>query len=186
MPRNETLSSSIVIAAGFLGVAACLLVLGTLAEAIRDEELNALDAFASPFLHGLASPQLDLVMRSATFLGSNEVVVPAFILIAVGLIVIHRLREALFLAVVVLGSLALNGAMKLFFERPRPQLPWSQVLPDFSFPSGHSMISLAFLLGLAIVIWQVRGSRWGRVAVVAAWSVGSSWGRAGSTWATTT
>ena len=48
------------------------------------------------------------------------------------------------------------------------------------------MISLAFLLGLAIVIWQVRGSRWGRVAVVAALVGGVVVRTSKTTWATTT
>jgi undecaprenyl-diphosphatase len=58
--------------------------------------------------------------------------------------------------------------MKLFFHRPRPVLPWAHVLPDYSFPSGHSMNSLALGLALAIVIWRIRGPRWGVAAVAAA------------------
>ena len=55
-----------------------------------------------------------------------------------------------------LGSLVLQGTMKLFFARPRPQLPYAHVLPDYSFPSGHTMNAvivygaLALILGLAL------------------------------------
>ena len=37
--------------------------------------------------------------------------------------------------------------MKLFFARPRPQLPWASVLPDYSFPSGHTMNAVVFYVG---------------------------------------
>lgn len=47
------------------------------------------------------------------------------------------------------GSEALNLAGKYFFARPRPHL-FPQLTPehDFSFPSGHTMASLALVLGL--------------------------------------
>lgn len=173
----RTLSSTIVVAAGFVGVAACLLAIGTLAQAIREKEASALDTFATPFLHALASPWLDAAMQAATFLGSNVVIVPAYAAATAGLLR-RRRREALFVSTVLIGSLALNGAMKLFFQRPRPMLAWAQVLPDYSFPSGHSMNSLAFFLALAVVMWQVRGHRWGRlavgIAVVASLAIGVS------------
>jgi len=74
---------------------------------------------------------------------------------------LHRLREALFLAIASAGSLVLNEVMKLIFQRPRPQLDWAQVLPDYSFPSGHAMNSVAFYVALAVVLWRVRGRRIG-------------------------
>jgi undecaprenyl-diphosphatase len=58
--------------------------------------------------------------------------------------------------------------MKLFFERPRPQLAWSHVLPDYSFPSGHTMNSVAFYGALAIVVWSISGRRWGIATLIAA------------------
>ena len=58
-----------------------------------------------------------------------------------------------------LGSLVLQGAMKPFFARPRPELAWSQVLPDYSFPSGHTLNAVVFYGGVALVIWsRVRAS----------------------------
>jgi len=157
-----------IVAGGFLGVAACLVAFGAIARAIRDQNTNTLDEIATPALHGMASPALDAVMRGATFIGSNVVLVPAYVVATVTLLLLGRRRDALFLVVVGAGSLLLNGAMKLFFQRPRPQVPWAHVLPDFSFPSGHSMISLAFFLALAIVVWHARGGRWGVAATALA------------------
>lgn len=53
------------------------------------------------------------------------------------------------------GERGLNLAGKYFFARPRPHL-FPQLAPehDFSFPSGHTMASLALVLGL---FWLLEG-----------------------------
>lgn len=156
------------VAGGFIALAACLVVLGLLAESIRDREVNILDTLATPFLHGLASPALDQLMNAATFLGSNLAIPLLFALAVIVMLVLHRAREALFLAIACGGSLVLNETMKLFFARPRPQLPWAHVLPDYSFPSGHAMNSLVFYVALAVVLWSVFGRRVGLASLASA------------------
>jgi len=74
-------------------------------------------------------------MEGATFIGSNVVLLPVFLVGFTSLLIVRRGWEAAFLAVAFGGSLLLNGVLKPFFQRPRPQLPWAQVLPDYSFPS---------------------------------------------------
>src|SRR4029077_17563873 len=89
--------------------------------------------------------------------------------IATGYLLYRRLRaEALFLAAAILGSVALNSLLKLFIQRPRPQLPWAHVLPDYSFPSGHSMNSLVFYLAIALIIWARVKAPAGSIAVIVA------------------
>ncbi len=161
-------TASLTVVGGFIGLVASLVVLGLLAESIREKELNALDTFATPFLHGLASPTLDTLMTAATFVGSNSVIPVLFALAVIGLVVAHRPREALFLAIASAGSLVINETMKVFFARPRPQLPWAQVLPDYSFPSGHTMNSLVFYVSLAVVLWSLVGRRAGLASMAAA------------------
>ena len=161
-------TASITVIGGFIGLLACLIVLGLLAEAIREQELNALDTFATLFLHGLATPGLDQLMNAATFVGSNLVIPPLFALAVIGVLVLRRPREALFLAIASGGSLVLNETMKLVFARPRPQLSWAHVLPDYSFPSGHTMNSLVFYVALSIVVWSVVGRRAGLASMGAA------------------
>ena len=51
--------------------------------------------------------------------------------------------------------------MKVVVERPRPALPWAHVLPDYSFPSGHTMNSLVFYLAVALIVWAIYGRRAG-------------------------
>ena len=161
-------TATLTVIVGFLALIGCLILLGSLAEDIRSQEVNVLDTLATLFLHGLASPALDQIMIIITTLGSNLVVPLLFVLTVGWLAWLRRPREGLFLAVASGGSLVLNEIMKLFFHRPRPQLPWAQVPPDYSFPSGHTMNSLVFYMALAVVLWSVRGRRVGIVSVTVA------------------
>ena len=167
--RSSPLSgASMTVGVGFFALVAILVVLGSVAEGVRAQEVFTLDMVATPWLHALASPALDAVMQAATFLGSNLVIPPLFALAVLGLWRASRRREALFVVIASGGSLALNETMKLFFQRPRPQLTWAQVQTDYSFPSGHTMNSLVFYVGLAIVAWSVLGRRAGIIALIAA------------------
>ena len=157
-----------VIAGGFFALLACLLVLGAVAEDVHSQEANALDALATPLLHGLSNPILDAVMQGLTDLGSTIVVGPLFAVAIVLLLWRRHRREALFLAVSMAGSLVLNQSLKLIFQRPRPQLAWAQVQPEYSFPSGHSMNSIVFYVAVALIVWVLWGRRAGLIATVLA------------------
>lgn len=161
-------SATATVVIGLFGLIASLIVLGSVAAGVRSQEVFALDAWATPFLHGIASPGMDTLMNTLTALGSSAVIVPAFAAVVAVLLWRHRPGAALFLGVVSLGALVLNATMKVFFQRPRPVLPWAHVLPDYSFPSGHTMNALVFYLALALILWSIRGRRIGLAAVAVA------------------
>lgn len=153
---------------GFCIALGAMFVLALAAWSIRYQEVIALDDLASPLVHSVASPTLDTVMNGFTTLGSSPVL-GLLSLLAVALLLAHGHRaKALFLATAIAGSVALNGTLKLVIERPRPALPWAHVLPDYSFPSGHTMNSLVVYLALALIAWVTYGRRAGSIAVVAA------------------
>ena len=149
--------ATMTVVVGFVALIASLVVLGSIAGAVRAQEVFALDTWATPFLHGIASPGLDALMDALTTLGSSQVIIPAFVIVVAGLLWKRRPGAALFLAIASGGSLVLDGTMKVFFQRPRPDLPWAQILNDYSFPSGHTMNSLVFYVGLALILWSVSG-----------------------------
>jgi undecaprenyl-diphosphatase len=160
--------ASILLVAGFGVLVGCLLVFGTLAEGVRENEVFLLDTIATPFLHNLANPTLDQLMNDATTLGSTAVIPALFVVAIVLLCATRRFGAALFLTIAIGGALLLNELLKLFFQRARPQLAWAHVLPDYSFPSGHTMNSVAFYAAIAVIVWSVAGRRWGIVALVGA------------------
>ena len=160
--------SKLTIVLGFAAIGGCLVILGVLADTIKAQEADALDALATPLVHQYASPTLDAFMNDVTALGSNQGLAVLFVVAAGSLVVLRRRRDALLLAVALGGSVALNALMKAFFERPRPQLAWAHVLPDYSFPSGHSMDSVVFYFALALLVWQIAGRVPGLAAAIAA------------------
>src|SRR5207237_1508153 len=135
---------------GFGGLIGSLLLLGFIADGVREQEAFALDAWATPLLHSISSPALDAFMNGLTTMGSSLVVVPLLVVAAVLLLVRRRYGAALFLAVALGGALVLDATMKILFERPRPTLDYAKVLPDYSFPSGHSMNGIVVYVGLAL------------------------------------
>ncbi len=167
-PARELGLATMTVVVGFASLVAILVVLGSVAEGVRDQEVFALDTWATPFLHGIASPGLDTVMNLATDLGSI-LVIPVLFVVSAGLLTwSRRYRSALLLLLASAGSLVLQGTMKLFFARPRPQLPWASVLPDYSFPSGHTMNAVVFYGALALILWSIYGRRLGLLASLAA------------------
>jgi undecaprenyl-diphosphatase len=161
-------SATATVVIGFFALVASLVVLGSVAVGVHGQKIFFLDVWATPFLHGFASPGLDWFMNRLTDLGSTLVIIPVFVLVAARLLWRRRFGAVLFLAVVCLGALVLNATMKLFFQRPRPAAPWASVLPDYSFPSGHTMNGLVFWVALALIAWSIWGRRVGLVALVVA------------------
>ena len=171
VPRPPIGTATMTVVVGFVGLIASLLVLGSIAEGVRAQEVFALDTWATPFLHGIASPGLDTVMQRLTDIGSSLVIVPIFVVVMALTLWKRRYGAALFLGLASGGALILNGAMKVLFERPRPHLAWATVLPDYSFPSGHTMNAFVFYVALALIAWSVFGRRVGLIAVALAVAV---------------
>ena len=168
VPRPPLGVATSAVVAGFVGLVAVLVVFGSIAEQVREQEAFALDAWATPFLHAIRSPLLDAVMTGLTTIGSSLVVLPLFIAVAIGLSVRRRYGALLFMAVALGGALVTDFVMKLIFQRPRPKLDYAAVLPDYSFPSGHSMNGIAFYVSLGLIAWSVFGRRVGVVATALA------------------
>jgi membrane-associated phospholipid phosphatase len=166
--RRSPAGATMTVVVGFVGLIASLVVLGSVAEGVRAQEIFALDAWATPFLHGIASPGLDALMLILTSMGSSLVIVPLFVVAAALLVRNHRYGAALFLGVASGGGLVLQATMKIFFQRPRQQLDWANVLPDFSFPSGHTLNAFVFYVALALILWSVFGRRIGATALIIA------------------
>lgn len=97
------------------------------------------------------------------------------------------------------GGFLLNQLIKRIVERPRPEI--ADQLTSFSFPSGHAMMAMLYLLTIAYflsegfvrkkkstVIWvvaiiliiliglsRIAGSRHYATDVIAGWSLGYTW-----------
>jgi membrane-associated phospholipid phosphatase len=166
-PKAAGVASAVVVG-GFIGLVASLIVLGFIADGVRDQEVFVLDTWATPFLHGISSPLLDTVMTGLTTMAALVVLGPIVVVVLGGLVARRRYGAALFFAVATGGAAIIDATMKVIFQRPRPKLDYATVLPDYSFPSGHSMNGVVFYVSLALIAWSIFGRRVGVPAVVAA------------------
>ena len=100
------------------------------------------------------------MVRDVTSLGSTAVL--TLITIAVlGFLIMDRKRGAAWLVLVsIAGGTALSTALKLGFERPRPDLVAHLVeVHTLSFPSGHAMLSAVTYLTLGALLARVQPRR---------------------------
>ncbi|MGI0492494.1 phosphatase PAP2 family protein [Alkalinema pantanalense CENA528] len=108
--------------------------------------------------HRIANPGLDSWVGFLTDLGVYTGVVPAALLVGGVLLARRHWRSLGYWSLTLVGNIAINRTAKFLFHRERPQLwPNSHFHYDFSFPSGHAMSSITFILALIILL---LGSRW--------------------------
>ncbi len=130
-----------------------------LAEGIAGGVARGIDEGTLRTLGQIQSGALTVVMRVITFLGGDwGVALPTAATIVVLLVVCRpRLREALFVLVVMTGTGVLQLMTKLAFERPRPTVFEPLVaVSSYSYPSGHAMASAGLALAVAVVAWPTR------------------------------
>ena len=156
------------LAAGFGIALVALMAFALVAGHLYDQEAIALDNVVTPVVHSIQSPVVDAAMEVVTSLGSATVLAIVSVIAVVVLASRRQAAQALFVVTAIAGSVALNGTLKVTVQRPRPVLPWAHVLPDYSFPSGHTMNALVLYLAIALVIWVTRGRRLGSIAVLVA------------------
>jgi undecaprenyl-diphosphatase len=82
------------------------------------------------------------------------------LLLPLSTVLIYRKQWHLltYVLVTILGSSLLNAIVKVIFHRFRPKL-WELSYsppPDLSFPSGHAMGSMTFVMVLLILTWETR------------------------------
>lgn len=108
----------------------------------------------------LGSRTLEEAMRDVTALGGVTVVTLVTVTGVLAFMFHRRIWHALVLAVTVIVAQASSSIMKAAFGRPRPDLvPHGSYVYSASFPSGHSTLSAAMLLTLAMLIASIEPRR---------------------------
>jgi undecaprenyl-diphosphatase len=113
-------------------------------------------------VHRYASPGMTRVMNALSLLGYNVLIVELVIAFAVFAWLRWR-RAAVWLAIAMTGSLALDLTLKYIYHRARPTAYFGTAPHSYSFPSGHALCSFCFygvLAGLfsarlKSLYWQV-------------------------------
>jgi undecaprenyl-diphosphatase len=110
----------------------------------------------------------DGVLLVISWLGTNISLLPLTIITVLWLTLREqRYHEAVYLAVVQVGSNSLNPALKFLYERSRPNIIPKRGWYDWAaYPSGHAIASVAVLVTLAIVLYRAKGWRWPAYLIV--------------------
>ena len=141
-----------------------LSVAGTLSllEGVREHgDLSRLDLPTLTWLVAHRAPAVTAVMTTVTTIGGEVVLTIVAVLTVLFLVWRRRRVEAFLLAVALGGSEAVSLIVKHLVGRTRP--PAVDVLGPvehtLSFPSGHTIGTAAFTLGLAYLWWRRSQSR---------------------------
>jgi membrane-associated phospholipid phosphatase len=150
------------------GIVAGVVAFANVTEDYLDHEsLVRWDVRFARWLHDHASHPLVRLFDVIT-LGGNAVVL--FVVVAgIGIVLLRRALkvEAAVIAFAFAGSFLVNGALKLLFHRPRPELAFVH-LETYSFPSGHAAVSTATFTTLAYLLCRRYTSPATRAAIVLA------------------
>ena len=94
-------------------------------------------------------------MKAVSFLGNHIFLIPANLLFIAYLIFRKNKWEAITAGVVALSSLVLMSLLKNLIRRQRPASPLVEGITNFSFPSGHAFMSVAFY---GLLVWWALSS----------------------------
>ena len=135
----------------------CLLLFLAILEDVYDVESMKLDRAAYWLIvEHLRTPWLTPVMESFSALATPVTLV--VLLLAVAAFAPGR-RPGLCCAVNLVLVVVINQVLKFIIQRPRPDGFRLASASGFSFPSGHSMVAMAFFGLLAWMVWRYEQDR---------------------------
>lgn len=108
------------------------------------------------FLHMDINPLLFNIMDFVSFIGSPEFLIPVVTIITLYMLYKRRFYIAKLLVSSSLGSWVLNYVLKFIFNRTRPLDYFLVEQGGLSYPSGHSMVSMAMYLTIAYLLIKYR------------------------------
>ncbi len=131
-----------------------LILLGSIAEDIHEKRVFVWEA---PLMVGLRQHAPGWFHSTAAMfstVGSAKVMLP---FAAVLMVILWRKSHTMarYFLLSVGGTVLLNVALKLIFNRARPQvIPWLWQEGDASFPSGHSSMAMALVVTMTALLWR--------------------------------
>jgi len=105
-------------------------------------------------------------MKAVSFLGNHNFLIPANLLLVFYFISRKDRWAAVTASVVAISSVGLLSLLKNSIGRHRPPDPLVQGITNFSFPSGHAFMSVAFY---GMLIWWITNTikiRWQRITAI--------------------
>ena len=144
-----------------------LFIVAFLIRSVFQEQMFGPDQSAFIYLEQFVSPHMNSFMKAITFLGSAEFLTPAnLVLIAYAFFIEKDKWLGIKVTSIALTSLLLMFLLKLYFGRPRPEIPLLEEAAGLSFPSGHAFMSFTFYGLLAFFLYREIRRGWLRALSV--------------------
>jgi Uncharacterized membrane-associated protein len=132
-----------------------------LCEDVIHRELSSFDNIIYKFVASFITEDMTDFMKFLSFLGSGIALIS---ITAIVIVVTYKNKKYAFYGWMIGANLAtsyvLNEIFKVIFHRERPDILRLIDITGFSFPSGHSMVSLCFYGYITYVLWANLKSRW--------------------------
>lgn len=104
------------------------------------------------FLDNISNDWIITIMNIISFFGSTIFLILMLLLLVYGYINKRERRNGRLIFISIAGSFLINGILKLFFNRTRPLDFMKAAASSYSYPSGHSMVSMSFYTTLAYIL----------------------------------
>ena len=108
------------------------------------------------------------IMNFITFFGKHEFLIPANLLLIGYYLFIKKHRwYSIKIPTIVISSMLLMFGLKRVFARERPEGQLLEAAENFSFPSGHALMSVTFYGLLAYITWHSVKNKTARGVIIA-------------------
>ncbi|WP_028400717.1 phosphatase PAP2 family protein [Ectobacillus panaciterrae] len=148
-------------------ICVCFLLFFVLSVSYTSDFINAFDTAVSEFVQSFRNETLTKWFSFISYVGSIDVYFPFVCILASYFLIRKRFLASLLVVVSLYGSRYLNDALKLWYERPRPDINTLVTATGYSFPSGHAMSAAAFLGFVAyLAITEHRLLLWQKIGLI--------------------
>lgn len=130
--------------------------------------LLAFDSHVLDIMGNLRNPVLSKIMLFITYMGNWENITILFIIISIILIILGKWRYLYSLIISLVSAEIFIYTLKNLIGRQRPPVTSALILlKDFSFPSGHSYIAIAFYGLVVYYIFDILTNKILRILIIA-------------------
>ena len=147
-----------------MAIVALLLLLTIIAIVFLFQD-EGFDRAAFAFAKEHISPATTRIMRIISFLGNNEFLIPASVLLLLIFVLVKERTWAAGVAVSLSGFILIK-LLKLLFQRQRPVFPMIDGHSNYGFPSGHGMLAVIFYGLIAGWIAVSVKNKWYRSTII--------------------
>ncbi len=127
------------------------------------------DSIILDFIHSSSNPMVTGIMKTISFIGSAYFLIPFMTLVSLILIYKRSYYGLKLLILSSLGSYLLNIGLKFIFNRSRPFDYFLVEQGGLSYPSGHSMVTMAFYMTIVHLLDKnIRDKKQGRTLKIIA------------------